>query len=307
MGRSLCIAGPTAAGKSAVALEWALANGAVVASFDAFQIYKGLDIGTGKAPAADRARVEHALLDLVDPCEPFSVADYLEAARSWAGSRTGPMVWVGGTGLYFRALREGLSPAPATDPQVLAVLEREPFDDLVREIRAVDPEWSAMADLKNPRRVLRALAVFRQTGRPISEWQKVPGRPVLADPLAVVLEPDPAAHREAVIRRVEAMWTAGWPEEVARLLALPGWESSQSARALGYAEVAACLRGQCSPEECRHRIVTSTLRYAKRQLTWFRAEHNVHFIKITNPDSTTRGPRELAEHIRRLAEASLHD
>jgi len=281
---SIFILGPTATGKSAVALALARELGGVVCNLDAFQVYRGLDVGTGKPPVEERGGLPHELFDLAGPCDPFSVADYLRHAAGVLDTCQGrgkPLVWVGGTGLYYRALRRGLTEAPATDPGVLQELESRPLAELQEEIRRVDPEWAGGADLANPRRVLRALAVFRQTGRPISEWHRDPVRPLVAGGAAFLLQAAPGLLRERITRRVAAMWEAGWPGEVRRLLQLPGWEESSSALALGYAEVAAwCHSGGDGADGVRERIVTRTWQYARRQLTWFRREPKLSPIEI---------------------------
>lgn len=284
---SVFILGPTATGKSSVALALARELGGVVCNLDAFQVYRGLDIGTGKPTLAEQGGLPHELFDLAGPCDPFSVADYLRHASGVLDkyrNTAKPLVWVGGTGLYYRALRCGLSEAPASDPEVLQALEARPLAELQEEIRRVDPEWAGGADLANPRRVLRALAVFRQTGRPISAWHRDPVRPLVPEGTAWLLQAVPGWLRGRIAARVSTMWEAGWSGEVRRLLQLPGWEASPSQRALGYAEVAAWCGGGGVGEEgaalVRERIVTRTWQYARRQLTWFRREPNLNCIEI---------------------------
>lgn len=285
MSPSVFILGPTATGKSAVALALARELGGVVCNLDAFQVYRGLDIGTGKPPVEERDGLPHELFDLAGPCDPFSVADYLRHASGVLDryrGRNRPLIWVGGTGLYYRALRRGLTEAPATDPGVLQELESRPLAELQEEIRRVDPAWAGGADLANARRVLRALAVFRQTGRPISEWHRDPVSPLVPDGTAYLLQAAPGLLRERIAGRVAAMWEAGWPGEVRQLQQLPGWEGSSSSRALGYPEVAAwCGSGEGEGSAgVRERIVTRTWQYARRQLTWFRGEPNLKAIEI---------------------------
>ena len=164
---SFFIVGPTASGKSVLALALAERLGAVICSMDAFQVYRGLDIGTGKIAPAEQKQIPHRLLDLVESTTPFSVADYLKAAggvlSKEGGGRT--LLWVGGTGLYMRALREGLTAAPGTDTELLKELSVWPLERLQSEIQRIDPIWCRTADLQNSRRIIRALAVAIGTGR----------------------------------------------------------------------------------------------------------------------------------------------
>lgn len=297
---SVFILGPTATGKSSAASALAREVGGVVCNLDAFQVYRGLDIGTGKPVEEERGGSPHELFDLAGPCDPFSVADYLRHASGVLDKYrdTGrTLVWVGGTGLYYRALRLGLSEAPASDPEVLRELEAMPLAELQEEIRRADPEWAGGADLANPRRVLRALAVFRQTGRPISAWHRDPVRPLVPDAAAFLLQAEPGLLRQRISARVDAMWEAGWPGEVRRLMQLPGWEESTSARALGYPEVAAwCGTGGGAEDDAarvRGRIATRTWQYARRQLTWFRREPKLLPIEIDERSDSSLIARTL--------------
>jgi tRNA dimethylallyltransferase len=269
------ILGPTAVGKSKLALHLAQRSGAVVCSMDAFQIYQGMDIGTGKLSLAERAGISHRLIDLVKPLETFSVVDYLNRATevlSELQAQGKPSIWVGGTGLYFRALRCGLSPVPASDPDVQRELSSWSLDRLKEEITRCDPIWSAGADLQNPRRMIRALAVFRQTGKPLSEWHQVKGQPLLAGGKAYYLTRPAEQLRGGIQRRILQMWDQGWPEEVSVLSKLSGWRESQSFQALGYPLVTDYLAGNISEQVCRERIELETWQYARRQMTWLRKE-----------------------------------
>ncbi|MFZ5806638.1 MAG: tRNA (adenosine(37)-N6)-dimethylallyltransferase MiaA [Verrucomicrobiota bacterium] len=275
------IVGPTAAGKSALAMELARKWSAEIVSVDAFQVYRGLDIGTGKPTTEEQKEIPHHLIDIAEPTEKFTVADYLRHARevlSKLGEKKS--IWVGGSGLHFSSLRKGLSVMPASETEVLKQLGQISLEELVNEIRAVDLEWSAKADLKNRRRVERAVAVWRQTGIPISEWQKKRGEPVIEQSEAIFLEPDLNDLRKKIEMRIHAMWAAGWPEEVKRLSQIEGWEGSQSFSALGYKWVLECIRGKISREACLERIILETGQFAKRQLTWFRTEKDTKRVKM---------------------------
>jgi tRNA dimethylallyltransferase len=279
------IVGPTASGKSELALRVAEKIEAEICSMDAFQVYRGLDTGTGKLSLGERRGIPHHLLDIVGPLDVFSVADYLEHA----GQRTAelasegkPVVWVGGAGLYFRALREGLSPIPASDPALVKELSGYSLPQLQEEILREDPLWSAKADLNNPRRLIRALAVLRQTGRPLSAWQEIKGSGLVRDGSAVFLQPSPVLLKKSIEKRVHAMWRSGWREETEQLLKIEGWQASQSAKAIGYSQVVSFLCGEFSEEDSLENIRIKTWQYARRQLTWFRSEEN---LEVMDPEA----------------------
>lgn len=298
MTRDCFILGPTASGKSALAFELARAGGGVVCNMDAFQVYRGLDIGTGKPSVMERDQVPHALFDLAGPCDPFSVADYLRAAEAVIAAAGGrPLIWVGGTGLYCRMLRSGLAPAPPSDPAVVRALEAMDADARVEEIRRVDPAWAEAADLANPRRVIRALAVFRQSGRPLSAWHREPVQALVPEGEMLVLQMPPERLRSRIVSRVAAMWAAGWPEEVRRLGELPGWEASPSFRALGYPEVLDWLRRGGDASAVREVIALRTWQYARRQLTWLRREPRMHAIEIDERFDPQRAAQALLRKI----------
>ena len=276
--------GPTGAGKSRSAIEVAQQTGAEIVSMDAFQVYRGLDLGTGKPTKAEQKLVKHHLIDLVNPEENFTAADYFrrggEILRE-VGKRRVATIWVGGTGLYHRVMSEGLSLAPGTDVAVAEELEKKSLEELAEEISRVDPEWSAKADIKNRRRVVRALAVWRQTGRKLSEWQE---KEMVAGPMAKVvpwvLLPDLEILTEVIRVRVKTMWQAGWVDEVRGLAEQVGWEGSPGSRAIGYGEVSEYLAGRMTEVEACDKIVTATRAYAKRQLTWFRKIPTIRGIEI---------------------------
>ena len=254
-------------------------TGAEICSVDAFQVYRGLDIGTAKPSTVARKEISHHLLDLVEPEEGFTVADYLREAGKVLGDlgkRRKKAVWVGGTGLYHKVLTEGLAKAPGTDAKVAAELEAMPTAELVAEIRKVDPEWSEKADLQNRRRLIRALAVWRQTGRKMSSWQR---EETEAGPLKGVktfaLVPDLDALAAVIRGRVAGMMQDGWGEEVKKLRERQGWRGCPGSRAIGYAEIELWQAGRLRKEEACDKIVAATRAYAKRQLTWLKRVPNL--------------------------------
>ena len=294
---SFFIVGPTASGKSALALELAGRTGAVICSLDAFQVYRGLDIGTGKASPAEQKQIPHRLLDLVEPGDSYSVADYLKAAAHVLSQETGdrPLLWVGGTGLYLRALREGLSAAPGSDPELLEQLSTWPLERLQVEIQRLDPDWCLGADLKNPRRIIRALAVVLGSGRRLSDWQSEKVSAQLPDITGVFLQPDKEYNRQQITNRVHQMWEGGWPDEVRRLLKIEGWRESQSARAIGYLPVVEFLEGRMAKDKCQETIIQETAQYARRQVIWFRKEKNLQILSYSSHEDLTNLSRKILE------------
>ena len=282
-GGVIFLLGPTASGKSHLAMAVARQTGAEICSVDAFQVYRGLDIGTAKPSAMARQEIPHHLLDLVEPEERFTAADYLrEAGKVLAdlGKRKKKAVWVGGTGLYHKVLTGGLAKAPGTDLKVAAELEPRSTAELVEEIRRVDPEWSAKADLQNRRRLIRALAVWRQTDRKMSSWQR---EETVAGPLegarTFALVPDLDALAAVIRGRVLGMVQDGWGEEVRNLRERQGWRGCPGGRAIGYAEIDLWLAGKLRKEEACDKIVAATRAYAKRQLTWLKRVPNLCVIE----------------------------
>ncbi|MBM4455921.1 MAG: tRNA (adenosine(37)-N6)-dimethylallyltransferase MiaA [Verrucomicrobia bacterium] len=275
--------GPTASGKSRLAMAVARTTGAEICSVDAFQIYRGLDIGTAKPSAMARTEIRHHLLDLVEPEQPFTAADYLRSAGAVLEDlrkRSQGAIWVGGTGLYHKVLAEGLARAPGTDVKVAAELEARSTAELVEEIRRVDPEWSGQADLQNRRRLIRALAVWRQTARKMSSWQR---EETVAGPLAgaptFALVPDLDVLAAVIRTRVAGMIQDGWAEEVRRLRGRAGWRGCPGGRAIGYREIELVVAGRLGREEASDKIMVATRAYAKRQLTWLKRVPNLMVIE----------------------------
>ena len=260
-------------------MEVARKTGAEICSLDAFQVYRGLDIGTAKPSAQARKEIPHHLLDLVEPEEGFTAADYLKAAGEVLAGlkhRSRRAVWVGGTGLYHKVLTEGLARAPGTDGKVAAELEARSTEELAEEIRRVDPEWSCKADLQNRRRLVRALAVWRQTGRKMSSWQREETQPgPLAGTRTFALVPDLDAVAAVIRARVAGMIQDGWVEEVKKLQDRQGWRGCPGGRAIGYREIEMVVAGRINREEAGDKIVAATRAYAKRQLTWLKRIPNL--------------------------------
>ena len=284
---AIALMGPTASGKTALALDWAERLGGEIVSVDSALVYRGLDIGAAKPTAGERARVPHHLLDLRDPWVPYSAAEFAHDARAAIGAivaRGRTPILAGGTGLYFRALLHGLSPMPEADPETRAQLEAEAGERgwaaLHAELAGVDPAAAARIRQGDSQRIQRALEVWRLTGRPISAWQDDPPPPRLpVRVLKLVLAPATRAELHArVERRFDAMLDAGFLAEVGRLRVLPALRDHPrplqlpALRAVGYRQAWEHLDGTTDAATFRDRAIFATRQLARRQLTWLRGE-----------------------------------
>jgi len=274
--RLAVITGPTGAGKSELALAAALALGGEIINADSLALYRGFDLGTAKPSPADRARVPHHLVDVLDPDQAFDAAAYLRAARplvrrlAQAGR---PALAVGGTGFYLRALTRGLFNGPGRDEAFRAGLAAETGPGLHARLAAVDPGAAARLGPADRVRLERALEVHHLTGRPISHWQKEHG---LADQpfetLTLVLDRPPEELGARLRRRTDLMFELGLKAEVEKLLRA-GWaQTLKPFGAIGYRETLDHLRGLISLDQAREKTFLATRRYAKRQRTWFRGQ-----------------------------------
>ena len=274
----LIVLGPTAVGKSRVAVDLALRFGGEVISGDSIQVYRGFDVGTDKPAPETRRGVPHHLIDIVGPEVQFTAADFvreaLAAARAVAARGRLPIV-AGGTGLYLKALCDGLFPGPGRDPALRAALEAEVrekgLEALYRRLEALDPEYAAKVRGRDRVRIIRALEVHATTGRPISEHFRatespLKGRNVVR--LGLRLEREELYAR--IDRRADRMFARGLVDEVRGLLAQGIPESAPPFRALGYSHVLRHLRGEIGLDEAAVLTKIDTRHYAKRQMTWFR-------------------------------------
>ena len=300
MKTALAVVGPTASGKSALALTLAERFGGEIVSCDSMQIYRGMDIGTAKPTPEERRRVPHHMIDICDPDEPYSAADYGDAAAKVASeilSRGKLPIFCGGTGLYLTAALTGRhGEAPPSDPALRAELtERgkteEGRAELYRELAAVDPATAAATHQNNLRRVVRALEIYRLTGKPKSVFdEKTRATPPRFDCLTLGLDfPERGALYRRIDRRVDEMMAAGLYDEAKTL-----WErgylapGTTAGQAIGYRQFLPCFPGDATPEEAAEEIKTATRRYAKRQLTWFRAQAGIVWLDGGAPDLLSR-------------------
>ena len=284
---ALAVMGPTASGKTALAIECARRFGGEIVSVDSALVYRGLDIGAAKPDAGERASAPHHLLDLREPWQPYSAAEFAVDARKAIAdivARGKLPILAGGTGLYFHSLLHGLSPMPEADPTIRAGIEREAgergWSAMHAELATIDPVAAQRIHATDPQRIQRALEVYRVSGRPISAWRAEAARDRL--PLRVlklVLAPNDRALLHARIeRRFDAMLAAGFLDEVRALRAMPELQAVAkpldlpALRAVGYRQAWEHLDGATPPGEFRDRAVFATRQLAKRQLTWLRGE-----------------------------------
>lgn len=273
----ILIAGPTASGKSAAALALASAKGAEIVNADAMQVYRDLKILTARPSAADEAAAPHHLYGVLDADERCSAGRWASLAKdaiAAAASRDRPAIIVGGTGLYFRALEEGLSPIPAVPPAIRQQAEDRRAelgaDAFRHEVIGFDP---AMARLPaaDAQRLIRAWEVYKATGQPLSHFQSLPREAKTAGISArIVIEPDRERLYARCDARAAAMMDEGAVEEVRRLLARTLDPALPAMKALGVKEIGAMLRGDASKDDALAMLQQATRHFAKRQLTWFR-------------------------------------
>ncbi len=299
----ILIAGPTAVGKSEIALRLAEQLGGEIISADSMQVYRGLDIGTAKPSPADRARLPHHLIDIRDLTESFDAAQFARLAHRAVAeiqSRGHVPVLCGGTGLYLKAFLEGLGEAPPADATLRAELEAVPLENLLAELRERDPAAYEKIDKQNPRRVIRAVEVIRLTGKPFSQVQspkpKVQGQKL--EFFCFTRSSDDL--RQRIDARVDAMFARGLVEETRELLKHGLAENKTAMQAIGYRQVVEHLRGERSLAETIELVKTRTRQFAKRQLTWFRAQKNLEWIEL-KPDEPVEA---VAENLRRRLDAA---
>lgn len=294
MDRIVCIVGPTASGKTRLSVALAAVLGAEVVSFDSMQIYRGMDIGTAKPTAEEMGGITHHMLDFLDPGEEYSVSRYVHDADACVRDILGrgkPVVLVGGTGLYVDSLIAGreFAPFPRTGCREEMTLraQREGIEPLYALLRQIDPEAAEAIHPANEKRVIRALEVYYETGKTISEHNRESRLlPPKYQPLWIGLD---YVNREALYaridRRVEAMFRAGLVGEVEALLRRNVPPSATSMQAIGYKELVRFLRGECTESEAKEEIMRNSRRYAKRQRTWFRRNAAVRWFELPDePD-----------------------
>ncbi len=301
MERILAVVGPTAAGKSELALALAQELDGEIVNADALQVYRGFDIGTAKPGAAARRSVPHHLIDILEPAEPYSAGEFARRARGAIAeirARHRLPIVVGGSGLYLRALMRGISPLPPADPDLRAALRgrlrRQGLEALRSELAELDPATEERLAAGDTQRVLRALEVALSTGRPLSEWiaRRPFGEAAMPALWAGLTLPRPILY-DRIAARARRMIETGWVSEVASLLDRGLDVSLPAFQAIGYREIARHVQGEWSLEEALESTVRATRRFAKRQMTWFQREEEILWFSSLEPDAARARIRTL--------------
>ena len=305
MNNIICIAGPTASGKTALAATLAKELNGEVVSCDSMQVYRRMDIGTAKPTLEEMQGIPHHMIDVAEPWEDFSVSRYCEMAAPVVDdilSRGKTAVIAGGTGLYMDALIRGnaFAPFPATGvrERLEAQADAEGMEAMLSRLRAVDPDAARRLHLSDRKRILRALEVYLETGETITEHnRKTQAVPPRYSPLWLGLD---FARRGELYRRIDLrvglMLEQGLVEEIRGLLADGIPEKATAMQAIGYKEFVDALDGRCTIEEAADQVRQSSRRYAKRQLTWFRRNKSIHWLIRDTGDTG----REILENARRI-------
>jgi tRNA dimethylallyltransferase len=285
---AIALMGPTASGKTALAIEWAKALQAEIISVDSALVYRGMDIGSAKPNAQEQHGIPHHLIDIREPTQTYSAADFVKDAlllMDKIGQQNKIPLLVGGTGLYFRALLDGLSDMPAADEDIRAEIQAQAgaqgWPAMHEKLKQVDGAAGMRIKPNDGQRITRALEVFRKTGIPISEWQqnscrkKFPFRV-----LRVCIAPlDRAVLHDRILRRFDIMLQHGFLAEVRSLMANPALDVDvPSMRAVGYRQAWRHLIGETNAEQFREEAIAATRQLAKRQLTWFRGELDLRWF-----------------------------
>lgn len=308
MNRIICIAGPTASGKTALAVELAKELDGEVVSCDSMQLYRRMDIGTAKPTREEMQGIPHHMLDVAEPTEDFSVSRYCALATPIVDdilSRGKTAIIAGGTGLYMDALIRGnnFAPYPSTGMRenLEAQADAEGMEKMMALLRSIDPESAARLHLADRKRIIRALEVYYETGQTITahnlKTQSVPPR---YEAVWFALEDtDRAVLYKRIDDRVKKMLQAGLIDEIKMLLATGIPEKCTAMQAIGYKEFVDALKGNCTIEDATAQVQQSSRRYAKRQLTWFRRNESIHWLRRAPGEDTAqilmRARQTLAE------------
>lgn len=311
---AIALMGPTAAGKTELAIALHEQLGAEIISVDSALVYRGMSIGTAKPSAAELARAPHRLLDVCDPSQVYSAADFVADAQTEMANIVAagkiPLL-VGGTMLYFKALLEGLSPMPASDAQVRRAIENEAacrgWPHMHAQLAAVDPQCAARLHPNHSQRISRALEVYRISGTTMTEWQKVLPRGAIEqfDWRQIALAPQQrSVLHQRIEQRFAAMLEQGFIDEV-RALYQRGdlHEDLPSIRAVGYRQAWQYLQGHHSYDVMCQQAVAATRQLAKRQLTWLRGWHDLSWINTTDAEGKTVAPGEIFQKVLNIIDA----
>lgn len=294
------ITGATASGKSALAMRLANTLGGEIISVDSMQVYCGLNIGTAKPSAQEQNEIQHHLIDVAQLSEAFDAAQFVSLAQQalkliWKRGRV--PIFCGGTGLYFRALIEGLGESPPGDESLRDELAQMPIESLVTELSIKDPEAAKQVDLKNSRRLLRAIEVIRLTGRPYSEqrigWNNVDKAPQNL----FCISRDVDVLNQRIHKRVDEMFNQGLVEETQTLIKKGLRNNRNACQALGYRQVLDLLDGKLDLENVVHQVKTKTRQFAKRQRSWFRNQMKCKFLEWPDEENVNSFSEQLLAKI----------
>ena len=300
----ICIAGPTASGKTALSIALAKELDAQIVSCDSMQVYKRMDIGTAKPSLEEREGIPHYMLDVAEPDEDFSVSRYCALAAPIVDdilSRGKTAIIVGGTGLYMDSLIKGTDFAPFPSTGMREKLEAQPIEEVYIQLQAIDPEAASRLHLADKKRIIRAMEVYLETGETITEHnRRTQTLPPKYTPVWFGLEDENRQdlyHR--IDRRVEVMLRQGLIDEIRSLLSSGISAKCTAMQAIGYKEFVAALDGQISIEEAAAQVQQASRHYAKRQLTWFRRNPAIHWLRRSQSAGT--------EEILHMARQILHE
>ena len=305
MNNLICIAGPTASGKTALSIALAKEMGAEIVSCDSMQVYKRMDIGTAKPSLEERDGIVHHMLDVAEPDEDFSVSRYCNMAAPIIDdihARGKTAIVVGGTGLYMDSLIKGNDFAPFPSTGMREMLEAKPIEEVYAQLQTIDPEAAARLHLSDKKRIIRAMEVYLETGETITEHnRRTQAIPPKYHPVWFALEDEDRKDLyDRIDRRVDIMLQQGLVQEIRELLASGIPAKCTAMQAIGYKEFVAALEGQISIAEAAVQVQQSSRHYAKRQLTWFRRNPNIHWLRR----SKTVGTEEIMNLARQVLQES---
>ncbi len=298
------VCGPTASGKTALSVELAKRLSGEIISADSMQIYKGMDIATAKPTEQEKQGIPHYLMDFLDPHDSFSVADYVKMAHERIAEiapRGKLPIIVGGTGLYISSLIDNLSFEETESDyeyrdELRALAQEKGNGYLLRMLREIDPETAARLHENNLNRIIRALEVYKTTGRTMSEQQRLSRlSPSPYDPCMIQLDYDRETLYDRINRRVDIMLAEGLIDEARQFTEQSDYPTA--AQAIGYKELMPYLKGESELEPCVERLKQVTRKYAKRQLTWFRRDDRIHYIRVDGVKSFSQIVDEAVNYV----------
>ncbi len=301
--RRILILGVTASGKGSLAFELAKTIDAEIVSVDSMKVYRRMDIGTAKPPKQAQQQIPYHLIDVVEPNESFSVARFIEMANiaiEKINTKNKPIVAVGGTALYIKTLLYGLFEGPGADDKIRAELKQQAQTQgllsLYKKLQKIDPDSADRISPNDAKRIIRALEVYRLTGKPISDFQQQWNTSNSHDWTIIGLRREKTEENKRINARAKKMLDAGLIDEVKGLLAEEKPLSEQARCAIGYAEIIDCLKGHISLEDAIELIKKNSRKLAKAQRTWFKTFKNVHWLDLT-PDQTNDQILKMAKII----------